>query len=68
MTKEKSVWKSIKDAFEGENMQTGYCVLGYKIDLYFYNHKLAIEVDEKEPKDSDIDHEIKKSKRKRTRL
>ena len=47
MTKEQSVLKSIKDAFEGENMQTQYNVLGYKIDLHFYDYKLAIEVDEK---------------------
>ena len=47
MTKEQSVWKSIKDEFEGENMQTQYSVLGYKIDLYFHNHKFAIELDEK---------------------
>ena len=40
------VLKSIKDAFEGEDMQTQYSVLGYRIDLYFHKHKLAIEVDE----------------------
>ena len=45
-TKEQTVLKSIKDAFEGEDMQTQYSVLGYRIDLYFHKHKLAIEVDE----------------------
>ena len=35
------------DAFEGENMQTHYSVLGYKIGLYFHDNKLAIEIDEK---------------------
>ena len=45
-TKEQTVLKSIKDAFEGENMQTQYSVLGYSIDLYFHKHKIAIEVDE----------------------
>ena len=34
-TKEQTVINSIKDAFEGENMQTQYTVLGYRIDLYF---------------------------------
>ena len=29
------------DAFEGENMQTQYDVLGYKIDLSFQDYKLA---------------------------
>ena len=45
MTKEQLVLKLIKDAFERENMQTEYSVLGYKIDLYFYDYKHAIEVD-----------------------
>ena len=35
------------DAFEGENVQTQYSVLGYRIDLYFHDYKLAEEVDEK---------------------
>ena len=45
-TKEQTVINSIKDAFEGEDMQTQYSVLGYRIDLYFHKYKLAIEVDE----------------------
>ena len=50
------------DAFEGENMQAQYSVLGYRIDLYFYDYKLAIEVDEKGHKAKNIDHEIKRQK------
>ena len=50
------------DGFEGENMQTQYSVLGHKIDLYFHDYKLAIEVDEKGRKDRNIDHEIKRQK------
>ena len=42
LKKESSVLKSIMDTFEGENMQTQYSVLGYKIDLYY---KLGIEFD-----------------------
>ena len=34
-TNEQSLIGAIKDAFEGENMQTQYYVSGYKIDLYF---------------------------------
>ena len=49
-------------AFEGENMQIQYSVLGYKIDIYFHDYKLAIEVDEKSHKDRNIDHEIKRQK------
>ena len=45
-TKEQTVISAIKDAFEGENMQTQYSVLGYRIDLYFHEYKLVIEVDE----------------------
>ena len=44
-TKEQTVLKSIKDAFEGEYMQTQHTFIGYGIDLYFHKHKLAIEVD-----------------------
>ena len=50
------------NAFEGENMQTQYSVLVSKIDLYFHDYKLAIEVDEKGYKDKNIDHEIKRQK------
>ena len=45
-TKEKTVISAIKDAFEGENMQTQYSVLSYRIDFYFQEYKLAVEVDE----------------------
>ena len=34
-TKEQTVINSIKGAFEGENLQTQYTVLSYRIDLYF---------------------------------
>ena len=37
-TKEQSVLKSVMDPFEGENMQTQYSVLGYRIDLYFHDY------------------------------
>ena len=33
-TKEQAVINSIKDEFEGENMQTQYTVLNYRIDFY----------------------------------
>ena len=44
--KEQTMLESIKDACEGENMKTQYNVLGYKIDVYFHEYKLAIEVDD----------------------
>ena len=36
--------KNIKDVFKGEDMQTQHTVTGYRIDLYFQEYKLAIEV------------------------
>ena len=42
LKKEQSVLESIKDAFKGEDMQTQYTVVGYRIDLYFHEYKLAI--------------------------
>ena len=46
------------DSLEGENTKTQYCVLGYRIDLYFHDYILAIEVDEF----NHFDYEIKKQK------
>ena len=34
-TKEQTIINSIKDMFEGENIQTQYSVLCYRIDLYW---------------------------------
>ena len=45
-TKERTALRSVKDAFEGEGIQTQYTVISYRIDLYFHKHKLAIKVDE----------------------
>ena len=43
---EKTTLDSIKNAFEGKNIQTHYRVLGYEIDIYFYDYKLPVEIDE----------------------
>ena len=61
-TKEQTVINSIKDAFEGEDMQTQYSVLGYRIDLYFHKHKLAIEVDELGHADRNLNNETEMQK------
>ena len=37
-TKEQTVINLLKDAFEGENMQTQYTVLNYRINLYFHEY------------------------------
>ena len=59
-TKEQTVINLIKNAFEGENMQTKYTVLNYRTDLYFHEYKLAIEVDELGHNDRNIDYEIQR--------
>ena len=61
-TKEQSVIKSIKDVFEGENMQIQYSVLSYRIDLYFHKYKLATEVDKLGHADRNIDYEIERQR------
>ena len=61
-TKEQTVISTIKDAFEGENMQTQYSVLGYRIDLQFHKYKLAIEIGELGHNDRNIDHEIQRQR------
>ena len=54
--------REIKEAFEGKNMETQYSVLGYRVDLYFHDCKLAIEADEYGHNDRNIDHEIQGKK------
>ena len=58
--KEQTIINSIKDAFKGEDMQTQYTVIGYRIDLYFHKYDLAIEVDELGHNDRNIDCEIQR--------
>ena len=61
-TKEQAVIKLIKDAFERQDMQTQYSVLGYRIDIYFPKHKLAIEVDELGHADKNLSNKIERQK------
>ena len=62
LKKEQTVLKSINDAFEGEDIQTQYTVIGYKIDLDFHKHKLAIEVDELGHVERNLNNEIERQK------
>ena len=50
MTKEQSVLTVMK-LFAREVMLLQHSTLSYKIDLYFLQHKLAIQIDEKGHKD-----------------
>jgi very-short-patch-repair endonuclease len=43
--------------FNGEKMITQYKVIGYRIDLYFLDYKLAIECDENSHNDRNPDEE-----------
>ena len=44
--KQQTVVETIREVFKGENMKDEYYVLRYRIDLYFHDYRLAIEVDE----------------------
>ena len=43
-------------------MQAQYSVLGYRIDLYFHEYKLAIEVDGLGHADRNLSNEIERQK------
>ena len=43
-------------------MQAQYKALSYRIDLYFHDYKLAIEINENGLSDRNIDYEMKKQK------
>ena len=47
-------------SFTEENLQTQYSILSYRIELYFHDYKLAIEIDENEHNDRNIDYERKR--------
>ena len=61
-TIEQTLFKSIKEAFEGKDMQTKCSVLGYRIDLYLHKHKFATEVDELWHADRTLSNEIERQK------
>ena len=61
-TKEQTIINSIKDTFEGENIQTQYTVLSCRIDLYFHEYKLAIEVDKVGHANRNINNEVEREK------
>ena len=62
LTKQQSVVTNIMSSFEGENMQTKYNILSYRIDLYFHVYKPAIEIDENGHSHRNIDYEIKRER------
>ena len=66
-SKQQSINQTIKEVFEDENFQTEYSISDFRVDLYFQIYKLAIEVDEFDHSDRDIDYE-KKTKSNRRRV
>ena len=44
LTKEQLVLTKRKSSFEAKNMQTQYNALGFRIDIYFNDSKLATEL------------------------
>ena len=53
MSKKESVTIKIIKTFSNEKILPQYTVLDYQVDLFFLEHKLAIEVDEKGHTDRD---------------
>ena len=68
LSKETETLSYILTVFKGENMKEQYTVDGYRIDLYFPSHKLAIECDEFGHKDRDIGYEVTRQKYIETKL
>ena len=58
--KETTTMSHIQDAFKGEEMIDQYGVDGYRIDLYFPAFKLAIECDEFNHNDRDVEYEVRR--------
>ena len=52
----------IKTLFEGENMQTQFMFLSYRVDLYRHDYKFTIKFDENRHSNRNIDYEIKRQK------
>ena len=64
MCKEESVTLKKIKVFSNEKILLQHSVLNYQIDLYFSEHKLAIEVDEKGHTDRDKKKRKMKEKKK----
>ena len=62
MTQEQSILSKIVTSFAAEEIMLQHNVLGYRIDAYFPEYKLAIEVDEQGHNDRDINYEIERQK------
>ena len=62
MTQEQSILSKIVTLFAAEEIILQHNVLGYRIDAYFPEYKLAIEVDEQGHNGRNIDYETERQK------
>ena len=62
LCKEQDALHQIMQAFKGEEMIHQFSVGKYRIDLYFPRYKLAIECDEFDHRDRDIECEVERQK------
>ena len=53
---EQSIISALQGAFEGEIMHTQYCVQNKRLDFYFSEHKLGVEIDECGHADRDFEY------------
>ena len=60
--KEANTIYTIQKVFEGISMKRQFSIGPYRIDLYSDEHKLAVECDEHDHKDRDINYEIRQQK------
>ena len=60
--KESDTTYTIQKVCEGISMKRQFSIGSYRIDVYFPEYKLAIECDEHDHKDRDIDYEIRRQK------
>ena len=60
--KEAGTIHTIQKVFEGISMKQQFSIGSYRIELYLIEHKLAIECDEHDHKDRDINYEVKQQK------
>ena len=63
-TKESSIINKIQTVFSAEKISLQHSMFTYKIDVYFLDHKRAVEIDEMNHQNRDINYEIIKKDKK----
>ena len=58
LTKEQSIINKLLETFSREEISLQHFVLGYKIDAYFIEYKLAVEIDKHNHKERDNEKEL----------